>query len=124
MSAALAVVLVLMQAPCCEAFAAVPPAAVPAEKDAIQCRHDDCGMGRHDDCGVPTASERCTTWLDQAFFPVDDALPPVSGSPGVDAPLPNAGISVQTACVTGAVPHAGAPPPARALYLFTSRLLL
>jgi hypothetical protein len=116
MSAALAAMLVLLHAPCCDVFAAPPAVGVPADTAVTQTRHDDCG--------APVSGERCAPWLDQVFVPADDAVLSVSAPSGVDAPLLSGHVSVPTQRMTGVVPRAGAPPPVRAVYLFTSRLLL
>lgn len=115
MSTAVAVALVLLLTPCCEVFAALADASTPANMDAIHA---------HDDGEAPPSGEHCAPWLDQAFIPVGDSALPSSGSFSMDAPLPYQLPSVQFPRMASVVPHAGAPPPARALYLLTSRFLL
>lgn len=116
MSAVLAVTLVLLLTPCCEIFAAAPAAGIPANTDAFQTGHDDCD--------APPSGEHCAPCFDQAFFPVADATLSASGPSGIDVAPPNPQHSVQYPRMASIVPHAGAPPPARALYLVTSRRLL
>jgi len=114
-STALAVALVLLLTPCCEVFAALATAGVPAHAGTLHAHHDDGD--------TPPAGEHCAPWLDQAFIPVAAALP-APAPPGIDAPLPYQQFAVQYPRVTSVVPHAGAPPPARAVYRLTSRFLL
>jgi hypothetical protein len=114
MSTALAVALILLLTPCCEVFAALATAAVPAHTGTLHTHHDDGD--------TPPAGEHCAPWLDQAFIPVGTAALPAP--PGIDAPLPYQQSAVQYPRATSIVPHAGAPPPARAVYLLTSRFLL
>ena len=115
-STALAIAFVLLLTPCCEVFAALPAAGVPANTDALHTHHDDGD--------TPPSGEHCAPWLDQTFIPVGDAALPTSGPTGMDAPPPHQQSSVQFPRMASIVPHAGAPPPARALYLLTSRFLL
>lgn len=117
-STVLAVALVLLLTPCCEVFAALAVADVPAKTDASHAHH-------HDDSDAPPSGEHCAPWLEQAFIvPGGDAVLPSSGPSGIDAPLSYKWPSVQFPHMAGVIPHAGAPPPARALYLLTSRFLL
>jgi hypothetical protein len=115
-SAVLAVALALLLTPCCEIFAALPDAGTPVNTDALHAHHDDGG--------APPPGEHCAPWLDQTFLPVGDAALPSSGPSGMDAPLPYQLPSVQFPRMASVVPHAGAPPPPRAVYLLTSRFLL
>ena len=115
-STALAVALVLLLTPCCEVFAAPPAAGVPANTDALRTHHDDGD--------TPPSGEHCAPWLEQAFIPVGDAALPSPGPSGIDAAPPYMRPSMQFPQMAVVVPHAGAPPPARALYLFTTRFLL
>lgn len=118
MSTALAVALVLLLTPCCEVFAALAIADAPAKTDVSHAHH-------HDDSDAPPSGEHCAPWLEQAFIVSgSDAVLPSSGPSGIDAPLSYKRPSVQFPRMAGVVPHAGAPPPARALYLLTSRFLL
>jgi hypothetical protein len=119
MSTALTFALVLLLTPCCEVFAALPDVGTPANTDTLHTHHDD-----DDDGDAPPLDEHCAPWLDQAFIPVGDAALPSSGPSGVDAAPPYQQPSVQFPRITSVVPHAGAPPPARAVYLLTSRFLL
>lgn len=116
MSTVLAVALVLLLTPCCEVLAALPATGVPAHTDALHTHHDDSD--------VPPSGEHCAPWLEQAFMPVGDATLPSSGPSGIDAAPPYQQPSAQFPRVATIVPHAGAPPPARAVYLLTSRFLL
>ena len=116
-STALAVALVLLLTPCCEVFAALAVADVPANTDASHAHH-------HDDGDAPPSGEHCASWLEQAFLPVGDAVLPSSGPSGIDAAPLYEQLSARIPRMASVVPHAGAPPPARALYLLTSRLLL
>lgn len=114
----LAVTLALLLTPCCEVFAALAAADAPANADASHAHH-------HDDGHAPPSGEHCAPWLEQAFIvPGGDAVWPSSGPSGIDAPLSYKQPSAQFSRMAGVVPHAGAPPPARALYLLTSRFLL
>ncbi len=115
-STALAVALVLLLTPCCEVFAALATAGAPAHTGTLHTHHDDGD--------TPPAGEHCAPWLDQAFIPIAAAALPASGPSGIDAPQPYQQSAVQYPRVTNVVPHAGAPPPARAVYLLTSRFLL
>ncbi len=116
--AGLTVALVLLLTPCCEVFAALAVADVPANTDASHAHH-------HDDSDAPPSGEHCAPWLDQAFIvPGGDAVLPTSGPSGVDATPRHEQVSVRIARTASVVPHAGAPPPTRALYLLTSRFLL
>jgi len=122
-STALAVTLVLLLTPCCEVFAALPAAGVPGNTDTHHTHHDN-GDSHHDDIGPPASGGHCATWLDQAFIPVGEAALLSSEPPGIDAPLLFRQPGVQFPRVASIVPHAGAPPPTRAIYLLTSRFLL
>lgn len=113
-SAALAVTLVLLLTPCCEVFAALPDAGIPA----------NTLHGHHDDGDAPLSGEQCTPWLDLAFMSVGDAVLPSPGPSGIDAPPPYLQPPVLFARMASVIPRAGAPPPARAVYLLTSRFLL
>jgi len=115
-STALAVALVLLLTPCCEVSAALHQADAPVNNDALHAHHDDGD--------APPSGEHCAPWLDQAFIPVGDSALPSSGPTGMDAPPPHQQSSVQFPRMVSIVPRAGAPPPARTLYLFTSRFLL
>lgn len=115
-STALAVALVLLLTPCCEVFAALPAAGVPAHTDAFHAHHGDGD--------APPSGEHCASWLDQAFIPLGDAVMPSSGPTGIDAAPPYQQSSVQFPRMASVDPHAGAPPPGRAVYLLTSRFLL
>jgi hypothetical protein len=113
---ALAVALVLLLTPCCEVFAALSDAGVPAHMDALHAHHDDGD--------APPSGEHCAPWLEQTFMPVGDAAMLSSGPSGIDAAPPYQQPSVQFPRMASVVPHAGAPPPTRAVYLLTSRFLL
>lgn len=116
MNTVLAVALVLLLTPCCEVSAALPNAGVLANTDALHTHHDD---------GDTTPSgEHCAPWLEQAFMPVGDAVLPASGPTGIDAVPPYQLPSLLFPRLANIIPHAGAPPPARAVYLLTSRFLL
>lgn len=114
-SAALVFTLALLLTPCCEVFAALPDTSTPAHSEA----HD-----HHDNGNAPPTGEHCAPWLEQAFMPMGDAALLSPGPTGMDAPLPYRLPAVQFPVLVGVVPHAGAPPPARAVYLLTSRFLL
>ena len=113
-STALAVALVLLLTPCCEVFAALSDAGTPANTDTLHSHHNN----------GDTPGERCAPWLEQAFIPVSDAALLSSGPSGIDASPSYQQLSVQFPRMVSVVPHAGAPPPARAVYLLTSRFLL
>jgi hypothetical protein len=115
-STVLAVTLVLILTPCCEVLAALPTAGAPTNADASHTHHDDGD--------APPTGEHCAPWLSQTFIPVGDAALPSPGPSGIDAPPPYQPPSVPFPRMASVVPHAGAPPPARALYLLTSRFLL
>jgi len=115
-STALTVALILLLTPCCEVFAALAAAGTPANTDASHAHHDDAD--------APPSGEHCAPWLEQVFIPVSDATSPSSGPSGMDASPPHMRPSMQFPQMAAVVPHAGAPPPARALYLLTSRFLL
>lgn len=117
LSTALAVALFLLLTPCCEVFAALPAAGTPADTDALHTHHDDGN--------APPPGEHCAPWLDQTFIPpVGDAALPSSGPTGMDAAPSYQQPSAQFPRMASVVPHAGAPPPTRAVYLLTSRFLL
>jgi hypothetical protein len=115
-STVLVLALVLLLTPCCEIFATLPAAGAPTNTDASHTHHNDGD--------APPSGERCAPWLDQTFIPVGDAALPSSGPSGIDAALPYPQPSVQFPRLARIVPHAGAPPPTRAVYLLTSRFLL
>ena len=116
MSTALAVTLILLLTPCCEVFAALAAAGTPTNTDASHAHHDAAD--------APPSGEHCAPWLEQVFIPVSDAALPSSGPIGIEALPPYRQPAVQFPHTASIVPHAGAPPPARAVYLLTSRLLL
>lgn len=117
-STVLAVALVLLLTPCCEVFAAPAVGDAPANTDVSHAHH-------HDDDPAPPSGEHCAPWLEQAFIvPGGDAVLPSSGTSGVDAAPLHEQVSVPITRTASVVPHAGAPPPTRALYLLTSRFLL
>jgi hypothetical protein len=115
-STALTVALVLLLAPCCEVFAALSDASTPANTNTLHTHHND-GDALH-------PGEHCAPWLEQAFIPVGDVTLPSSGPSGIDAAPPYQQSSVQFPRMASIVPHPGAPPPGRAVYLLTSRFLL
>lgn len=115
-STALVVALVLLLTPCCEVFAVPQAAGAPVNTDTHQTHHDDSD--------APLSGEHCASWLDQAFFPADEAVLLSSEPPGINAPLLYSQPTVQFPRMVSVVPRAGAPPPMRAIYLLTSRFLL
>lgn len=115
-STALVVALVLLLTPCCEVFAVLQATGAPANTDTHHT-HDD-------DSDAPFSGERCAPWLEQAFIPSAEAALLSSETSGIDAPLLYTRPSVQYPRMASVVPHAGAPPPGRAVYLLTSRFLL
>ena len=116
MSTALAVALVLLLTPCCEVFASLTVADVPA--------HNDTPHNHHDDGNAPPSGDHCAPWVEQAFIPATDVALLSPGPSSMDAPLPYQLPSMQYPHINRVVPHAGAPPPTRAVYLLTSRFLL
>lgn len=117
-STVLAVTLVLLLTPCCEVFAALAVASVPANTDVCPANH-------HDDGHAPPSGEHCAPWLEQAFIvPGSDAVLSSFGPSDVAATSQHEQIFVPITRTAGVVAHAGAPPPARALYLLTSRFRL
>ena len=115
-SAALLVTLVLLLTPCCEVFAAIPISGVLANPDTQHTHHADSD--------VPASGEHCAPWLSQTLVPTGDAVLPASPPAGIGAAPPCQLLSISFPRLASVVPHAGAPPPARAVYLLTSRLLL
>lgn len=117
-STVLAVTLVLLLTPCCEVFAALAVADVPVNTDVCPANHHDGGQ-------APPLGEHCAPWLEQAFIvPGGDAVLPSSGPSDVAAMPRHEQNSVPITRSASVVPHAGAPPPALALYLLTLRFLL
>jgi hypothetical protein len=110
------VVLVAVFTPCCEVFAALGAAGVPA--------HTDTPHSHQDDSDAPPSGEHCAPWFEQAFMPVGGAALLSPGPSGMNVPLPYQLPTTQYLRLARIVPHAGAPPSARAVYLLTSRFLL
>lgn len=118
-STALTFTLVLLLTPCCEVVAALPDIGTPANTDTHDPHHT-----HHDDGGAPSSDEHCAPWLSQTFVPAGDAALLTSAPTGIDVAPPYPLPSLQFPRIASVAPHAGAPPPARAVYLLTSRLLL
>lgn len=117
-AACLMLTLTLLLTPCCDIFAALQAASPSPTETSSHVDHD------HDH--APISSEHCAPWLDQAFVPTGVTTLAAVIHPGFELPIPISVFSSASLPDTKAkvVPHAGAPPPTRALYLLTSHLLL
>lgn len=118
-AACLVVTLALLLTPCCEIFAALQDAGSSPAGTVPHADHAD-----HDDGHAPQSSDHCAPWLDQVFAPVSGTTEPAVLSQGAGMSVPVSVLFPTPLSWSGVkiVPHAGAPPPTRALYLLTLRL--